>query len=175
DPRRQRPLWPAGQRRSVENSWSTCQASGRGPIGGAKRNGGPEERVNVARAGTVIDDGRANGETTVHRGGGRCGDAGLVQIGDDLAVDLVRVLRTVAKANDIQRNRREQLQSRLLFDGLLQILGQRTSSGNHGAKLPGAVGLDGEPCLQRSKTTRQVGSKIAGPGRAGGQATGFAP
>src|SRR5579871_3165323 len=71
----------------------------------------------------------------------------------------------IPKANDIQSDRSQQFQARLVFDALFQMSGKQTRFGDHGAELLCTERLDGEPRLQGPETTRQVRPKIAWPRR----------
>ena len=88
---------------------------------------------------------------------------------DDLAIDPVGVIGAIAEADDVELDRRQQLQPRLGQDARLQISRQRAGARDHRSQLFGAVGLQREPGLERAEAARQIGTEIAGPGRAGGK------
>ena len=121
----------------------------------------------------MIDDRRADRELAVEHRGRRRRDPGFLDVDDDIAVDLVGVGGAIAKADDIELNRRQQFQPRLGQDSRFQISGERTGARDHRAELFGAVGLQREPGLERPKAARQIGPEIARPGRARGEAPGF--
>src|ERR1019366_2340219 len=111
----------------------------------------------------LIDDRGANRKTAIDGGCGRRGDARFLQIGNNVLVELVRVVAAVPEANDLDRHRRQQLQCRFTLHALLHVFRQRAGAGDHVAELPGSIGFDGEPRLERSETTGQVRSEIARP------------
>src|SRR5436305_277210 len=82
---------------------------------------------------------------------------GFLNVDDDLAIDPVGVIGAIAEADDIELDRRHQLQPRFGQDPRFQISGQRAGARDDGAELFGAVGFQGEPGLQRAEAARQVG------------------
>ena len=61
----------------------------------------------------MIDDGGAYRELAIQQRRRRRRDARFLNVDDDLAIDLVGVGGTVAKADDIELHRRQQFQPRL--------------------------------------------------------------
>src|ERR1035441_6662709 len=138
-------------------------------IGRTESESGIDQCVDIGSEGAVIDEGGANRQTAIDGGCGRRGNARFLQIGNDVLIELVRVFGAVPEANDVERNRRQQLQCRLTLNALLHVFRQRAGAGDHVAELPGSIGFDGEPRLEGSETTGKVRSEIARPRRAGGQ------
>ena len=97
-----------------------------------------------------------------------------LDIDDDIAVHLIGVDGAIAKADDVELHRRHQFQPGLGQDLRFQISGKRAASRDDRSESFGAVGLQREPGLQRAKAARQIGSEIARPHRAGGEAASFA-
>jgi hypothetical protein len=82
----------------------------------------------------------------------------------EYAVDPVGVIGAIAKADDIELDRRHQLQPRLGQNPRFQISGERTGARDYGAELFGAVGFQGEPGLERAEAPRQIRAEVARPG-----------
>ena len=122
-----------------------------------------DQRVDVADVGAMIDDGRAYRKLAVEHRGRRRGDSGLLDVDDDLAIDPVGVVGAIAKADDIEMDRRQQFEPRLGQDARLEIFRERAAARDHGAEPLGAVGLQREPGLQRAEAARQIGPEIARP------------
>ena len=74
-----------------------------------------------------------------------------MQIGDDVAIDLIGIAAAVAKTHDIEADRCQQFQFAGLADLLLQLLGQLTGMRNHVAEFFGAIHFDGEPGFEGAK------------------------
>ena len=77
--------------------------------------------------------------------------------------------RAQAKADDVERDRRHQLQPRLLEHAGREVDGLAAVVGDRGAEPPRAVLLEREPHLERAKAARQLGPEVAGPGLAAGE------
>src|SRR5262249_6451825 len=95
---------------------SLYSRSGRNPLleaGSAARSefqNSRHQRINVAAIGAVVDDGGADREPAVeHRRRRRC-DTGFLKIDDDLAIDPVGIVGAIAEANDVEIDRRQQLE-----------------------------------------------------------------
>src|SRR6478752_4224533 len=84
------------------------------------------QRVDVAAIGAVIDDSGAYRELAVKQRRRRCRDPGFLNVDDDIAIYLVGVGGPIAEADDVELDRREQLQPRLGQNTHLQISGERT-------------------------------------------------
>jgi len=69
----------------------------------------------------VIDDSRAYRELAVQDSRRWRRDPGFLNVDDNIAVDPVGVGSAIAKADDIELNRRQQLQPRLDLDPGFQI------------------------------------------------------
>ena len=129
------------------------------------------------RVGAMVDDRDADRELAVDRGGGRRGDAGFVQIGDDLGVDRVGVDPVAAIAGSRRCSASPAPAFRAAarrHAGFEMSRKPRRSRAIIAPSLLGAIGLQREPGLQRAKAARQIGAEIARPGRAGGEAAGLA-
>src|ERR1035438_4040952 len=72
-----------------------------------------DQCVDIGSEGAVIDDRGTNRKTTIDRGRGRRRDARFLQIGNDVLVELVRVVAAVPEANDVERHRSEEHTSEL--------------------------------------------------------------
>src|ERR1035441_10504582 len=123
-------------------------------IGRTESESGIDQCVDIGSEGAVIDDRGANRQTAIDGGCGWRGDARFLQIGNDVLVELVRVVAAVPEANDVERHRRQQFQYRFTLNALLHVIRQRAGAGDHVAELLGSIGFDSEPRLQRSETTR---------------------
>jgi len=123
----------------------------------------------------VIDDRDADREAAADRRRRWCGDPRFLEVGDDLRVQPVGVVAAMAEADDVERNRRQQLEFPRGGDLRLEIAGERAASRDRGAERLGAVGLEREPGLEGAEAAGKVGAEIARPGRSGGKAVRLAP
>jgi flagellar biosynthesis repressor protein FlbT len=87
-----------------------------------------DQRIDIAGIGAVIDDRRADREPAVENRGRWRRDPGFLNVDDDIAIDPVGVIGAIAKADDVELNRRQQFQPRLGQDPGFQISGQRTGA-----------------------------------------------
>src|SRR5882724_10991816 len=71
------------------------------------------QRVEIACVGAVIDDSRPYRELAVEDRRRWSRDPGFLNIDDNIAIYLVGVRSAIAKADDIELDRRQQLQPRL--------------------------------------------------------------
>ena len=78
--------------------------------------------------------------------------------------------RLPAKADDVERDRRQQLQPRLLEDAGREIGGLAAVLGDRRAEPARAVLLEREPHLERAEAARQLRAELARPGLAAGEA-----
>ena len=109
------------------------------------------------------------------RGGRRRGDAGLLQVSDDLGVQPIHsggleTGRAPSEADDVERDRRHELEPVGLGDACGQVPGLVAVALDGRAEAPCAVLLQREPHLERTKAARQRGPKVAEPGIAAGEA-----
>src|SRR6266436_3862461 len=123
-----------------------------------------DQSVDIAGVGAVIDDCRAYRELAVEKRRRWRRNPGFLNGDDDIAVDPVGVGGAITEANDIQLDRRQQLQPRLGQDPLLQIFGKRAGARDHRSELFQPEGFQGEPRLERPEASGQIGPEVAGPG-----------
>ena len=76
----------------------------------AKSDNRLHKRVDVPFVGPMIDDRRTNCDRPIDCRGRRRGDPGFVQIGDDVGVELVGIAAAKAEADDVERDRGQQLE-----------------------------------------------------------------
>ena len=86
---------------------SSCRQTGCG--GSTEREHGTDERINVFRRRSVIDDGRADGGAPADCRQRRRDAARLMQVGHDLGVQAIRVRASVAETNNVERYWAKQL------------------------------------------------------------------
>ena len=133
---------------------------------GAEGEAGLDQRVDIARLGAVIDDGRADRELAVDRGGGRRGDAGFLQIDDDLGIEPVRIGAAVAEADDVELRPAPAAPARRRpAIAAFEIARQLAAARDRARRALGAMDLEGEPGLERAEAAREIGPEIARPGR----------
>ena len=113
----------------------------------------------------MIDNGCSNGEPAVDDRGRGNGDAGLLNVCDDLGIHLVTVVAAVSKADDIQLHGGGKLEFRGLIDSALEILRESAGARDDGAQLRGAIDLEREPRLERAEASRQIGTEVTRPWR----------
>src|SRR5581483_11837948 len=118
-----------------------------------------DEPVNVRSCGAMVDDGGANYRATVERRQRRCGHAPLLQVHDDRRLRLV-ALAAQSEADDVERDRRHDLELRQRPQARLQVPGDLAAMLDRRTDPVSAQGLEGKPGLKGSKPSRQVGAEI---------------
>jgi hypothetical protein len=103
-----------------------------------------------------------------------CTNSGLLQIDHNLCIQSVRISAAVAKADDVELDRRQKLKLRRFQDSTFQVFRQGACTRDHRTQRIGAVDLKREPCLQRPEATRKIGTEVARPRRSSGKAAGLA-
>jgi hypothetical protein len=73
----------------------------------AEAEGRINKRPNIASLSAVIDDSRTDCKLAIYNRRRRRCDARLLNVDDDVGVDIVGVVRPIAKANDIELRWRE--------------------------------------------------------------------
>src|SRR6185437_12262383 len=81
----------------------------------------------------------------------------------------------IAEADDVETDRRQQLEPRLSEDTRFQMARERTTAGDDRPQPVGAEGLQREPGLQRAEAARQIRAVITGPVRSGRKSPRFPP
>src|SRR6266702_6571690 len=61
-----------------------------------------DQSIDVADIGTMIDDRRADRELSVQHRRGRRGNAGFLDVDDDLAIHRVGIIGAIAKTDDVE-------------------------------------------------------------------------
>src|SRR5688572_23336617 len=106
-------------------------------------------------------------------------DPAFVEIGDDRGVEAIELIgREIglpeAETDDVERERRQQAQPRVLEHAAREMLGLAAVRGDYLAQAPRAVLLEGKPDLERAEAARQLGAEIAEPGLAAREPAGRA-
>src|SRR5262249_36317657 len=97
------------------------------------------------------------------------------QVGNDAGVEHIGLGAAMTEADDVELDRRHQLELRRRPDAPFEMARERAGARDHGAERVGAIDLEGEPGLEGAKTAREVGAVVAWPWRAGGKAARLAP
>src|SRR5260370_24599204 len=114
----------------------------------------------------MVDDRGADRDAAVDRGGGGRRDTGLLQRNRDLRVEPVCIRAPISKADDVELHRRQELELGRRLDPALEILRELAAVRDRATDPLGAVGLEGEPGLERAESTREIRTEIAEPRRA---------
>ena len=111
----------------------------------------------------MIDDRRTDHRLAAKQRARRRCDAPLLQIDDDPLGQFVGVGPRQCEADDVQSDGRAQREGRRLLQPIFQIFGEVAGAFDALGDLFRAEDAEGEPCLERAETARQVETEIARP------------
>ena len=130
------------------------------------------EGVEVFAAAAMVGDSSAKSEVTVKQSAGEDGHTGFLEPKEQLAIQGIDggragLGRTVAKADNVERNRSEQFQLWLRFDESSQVARLRDVLLDEASVLLDAVGFERHPDFQRSEAASEFDA-ATGEGQAAG-------